>query len=113
MKSQFLKKIIFSLLAIFCLSYTIFSYSALLKQSNASKLNLPKPSMLLKPAQDYSLPKLRGLRLDPQNPLNLEFLFESSNTKNIDDKHIKKCIEYFLTSLSVEDSNLWVNLAPF
>src|SRR5262249_44330084 len=58
---------------------------------------------------------LRGVQVDPSNPLRLNFLIDTG------DAHLKgkaleqesmKLVQYFLTAMTVPKDELWVNLGP-
>ena len=87
------------------------------KQSLASNLDLPEPLQLLKTSSDYSLPVLRGVRLDQDNPLALEFILDIAHLKNKSKRQLKKesdkLIKYFLAALTIPKKDLWVNLSPY
>ena len=59
---------------------------------------------------------LKGLKIDPNDPLRLEFIIEQ-NDNNYDDVQLKsqgeQLIRYFLAALTVPASDLWVNLSPY
>lgn len=87
------------------------------KSSDASALGLPAPTELLSASETYSRPLLRGIKLDKNNPLKIEFILDTANSKSksarIVKKESQKLISYFLTALTVSKENLWVNLSPY
>ena len=80
---------------------------------NAQTLNLPAPTQLLNVSQNYSFPVLRGLKLDPKNPLNIEFIIDPGAQKAVNQEDAGLLIKYFLAALTIPRENLWVNLSPY
>jgi hypothetical protein len=83
------------------------------KQSDASVPGLPPPGEMLAVSKSYSLPVLKGLRLDSDNPLHIDFIIDSGNEKNVSQEDVSVLIRYFLAALTVPQSALWVNLSPY
>ena len=81
--------------------------------TQASVLGLPEPTTLLRQSQDYSSPILKGLKLDINNPLNIDFIVDVEDQKDIDKKEAAKLIRYFLAALTIPEKDLWVNLSPY
>jgi len=80
---------------------------------NAQTLNLPALNQLLNVSQNYSFPVLRGLKLDPKNPLNIEFIIDPGTQKTVNKEEAGLLIKYFLAALTIPRENLWVNLSPY
>lgn len=81
--------------------------------SEAAELNLPEPTTILALTQDFATPIVKGVRFDPANPLELEFIFDSGESSKINDSQVKQMIEYFLAGLIMDEEDLWVNLSPY
>ena len=64
-------------------------------QSAHAALALPAPTQLLDISATYSFPILKGLKLDPNNPLKIEFIIDSANQDNVDKEEASKLIKYF------------------
>ena len=87
---------------------------------NAAELNLPAPKQIITLSASQSLPQLKGLKFNPYNPLNIEFIIDAGdfNAKvgNGRDhslqKECERSIRYFLAALTTPEKNLWVNLSP-
>jgi len=74
---------------------------------------LPTAAAILSAAEiQQQPPVMRGLRLDPDNPLNIEFLFDLNGQEKLDKADIDRMIKYFLAGLTVPEDKLWVNLSP-
>lgn len=60
---------------------------------------------------------IQGLTIDPQNPLQMDFIVDKGNQTNSSEEEIKneslRLIKYFLASLTVPEGDLWVNLSPY
>ncbi|MCP4652044.1 MAG: hypothetical protein GY858_01490 [Candidatus Omnitrophica bacterium] len=81
--------------------------------SHAHAYNLPSPTKLLPLSQDYSYSVLKGLRFDPENPLNIEFIVDTANQEDINQEEASRLIRYFLAGLTLPEEELWVNLSPY
>lgn len=74
---------------------------------------VPMPTEMVSVSSHESLPMLKGLRFDPANPLNIEFVIDKAGNKKVSQEEASMLIRYFLTSLSVPGEDLWVNLSPY
>ncbi|UCG34721.1 MAG: hypothetical protein JSW17_04305, partial [Candidatus Omnitrophota bacterium] len=81
--------------------------------SGAALYNLPSPTRIISLSKDYSLPLLKGIRFDPQNPLNLEFIIDTGSKKAASKEEAGLLIRYFLAGLTLSEEELWVNLSPY
>jgi len=75
--------------------------------------NLPAPTQLLKSSQALSYPVLKGLKIDPNNPLNLEFIIDTMGKETVSADEAQRLVNYFLTAVAVPQEDLWVNLSPY
>lgn len=83
------------------------------EESIASSMGLPEPNVILEGSEDYSLPILKGLTLDPDNPLNISFLIDTGNKKSYSSADFDAIIKYFMAALTIPKEQLWVNLSPY
>lgn len=83
------------------------------KSSNASALALPGPTQLVPMSEAYSFPVLKGLFIDPADPLHIEFMIDPGSNTKVKQKAAEKLVRYFLASLSIPEDNIWVNLSPY
>jgi hypothetical protein len=74
---------------------------------------LPSPTQLVGLSQGYSLPTLRGLKINPKNPLNMEFIIDPGTDGKVDQEKASLLIKYFLAALTIPQENLWVNLSTY
>jgi hypothetical protein len=79
----------------------------------APGLQLPEPSAMIKLSTPCSYPGLVGLKLDPKNPLNIQFLVNPSDKKTVTKEEAATLIRYFLAGLAINEDDLWVNLSPY
>ena len=84
-----------------------------IKETQASVLGLPEPAMLLSGSETYSLPLLRGVKIDYNNPLNLDFIVDTADQGEVDKEEAQRLINYFYATIAVPDEALWVNLSPY
>ena len=82
-------------------------------QSDASVSDLPHPMSLVKASDEFNRPLLKGLRVDPANPLKLSFIIDTEDTAKLSRREVTKIINYFLAAVSIPRRQLWVNLSPY
>ena len=70
-------------------------------------------SSLVDVSAGYSLPVLKGLRIDPQNPLHIQFFIDSGSQPAVSSIEASRLIKYFLAALTIPEQDLWVNLSPY
>jgi len=93
-----------SLRIISALSLLIFTASAVYP----AVYNLPEPGMPLKASRVHSYPLLKGLRIDPANPLHIEFIVDTAGCAVTKDE-AGRLVSYFLAGLTLPEDSLWVN----
>lgn len=98
---------------LFFLSYVCLSTVIFNKSVEASELNLPATDKLLDISDVHSKPVMKGLRFDPENPRNLQFVFDSANMDNVNKETASRLINYFIAGLTIPEEDLWVNLSPY
>lgn len=72
----------------------------------------PSPGVLLSASPVASLPVLKGIALDPADPLKIDFLVDAGHHEGMDEEESSRLTRYFLTFLTVPEQDLWVNLSP-
>src|SRR6185503_13580119 len=79
-------------------------------------LNLPIPGTMVTPTPGFVPALVKGLTIDPQNPLHFNFILDTGHT-DLQGEELRaesaKLIKYFLAALTVPEDELWVNLSPF
>jgi hypothetical protein len=83
------------------------------RYSAAAELGLPEPMRLLHLSKDYSCPVMRGLRIDPDDLLNLTFYVDGWDDETVSSEQASDLIGYFLAALTIPESDIWVNLSPY
>ncbi len=99
----------------------IFSTTFLLPRGYAqlgaqSALNLPPVGQILSTTPTTTPPMIQGITLDAQNPLRIDFIVDTGDAKLTGDdlpKESMRLIKYFLSSLTIPENELWVNLSPY
>ncbi len=90
---------------------------------------LPKPGQMVALSPAYNPVVLKGIKLDPTNPFRFHFYVDSGDDhkshstsaeggsafggKQSFKDESSKLIKYFLASLSIPETDLWVNLSPY
>lgn len=106
------KKTIFAV--ILCFLVTVLCADILcVRESDAMTLGLPEPTQLLESSAVFSEPVLKGLRVNPDNPLEIDFIFDTANHEKITKNEGDRLVAYFFASLSIAAKDLWVNLSPY
>jgi len=83
------------------------------KNSSAATMNLPEPAKVLRSAGAYDLPVLKGLKVDINNPLNLEFVIDGGDKDRVNKRDVALLTNYFLAGVTMPGEDLWVNLSPY
>lgn len=81
-----------------------------------SGLQAQVPAPVVAPAVPVSAsPVLKGLRVYPNDPFRFDFIIDKGPLNEGSDlrRESVRLIEYFLASLTLPESDLWVNLSPF
>ncbi|MBI4309731.1 MAG: aldo/keto reductase, partial [Candidatus Omnitrophica bacterium] len=96
----------------------LFNSIAVFAQSpSPTLLNLPTPGELTSMSPRYVPLLVKGIKVNPKNPLEFDFIMDTGEQGNRDETTFKeeasKLIKYFLASLTVPEQDLWVNLSPY
>jgi len=76
--------------------------------------DLPVPGAMVHLSVGYTPLLLRGLKVHPDNPLLFDFIVDTGNDSPASLKSQSiRLIKYFLASLTVPESEQWVNLSPY
>ena len=84
-----------------------------IKNSDAAQLGLPSPGAMLALSKIQESAVVRGIVVDKDNPLSLEFIIDPGTEGRKSSEEISHLVRYFLSALAVPDQNLWVNLSPY
>ena len=94
----------------------VFFFGDILNQhtAEASVADLPAPAQMVGVSADVlSYPILKGLRINPDSPMDFEFIVDGQEDNNVTNAEIDLLIKYFLTALTIPQDALWVNLSPY
>ena len=81
--------------------------------ASAVAFDLPAVGQQIKLSESYSKPVLKGIRLNPDNPLSFTFIIDSGDQKSLSKEESSRLVRYFLAGLTVPTESLWVNLSPY
>ena len=79
-------------------------------------LPLPKPGMIVQESPAFSPLVLRGIKVHPENPFQLDFVIDKGDSQD-NDVQLRNdatvLVKYFLAALTIPEKELWVNLSPY
>ncbi|MBP9855534.1 MAG: hypothetical protein KBD53_11765, partial [Candidatus Omnitrophica bacterium] len=81
-----------------------------------STISLPVPGTMVSMSAVFQPTVLRAVTIDPQNPFQFDFVIDAGQSQLSNDElkeESTKLVKYFLTSLTVPEKDIWVNLSPF
>jgi hypothetical protein len=82
----------------------------------AQELLLPTPGTMVPLSSSFNPAILKGLKINTSDPFQFEFILDKGESK-LADQDLKdesaKLIRYFMASLTVPETDLWVNLSPY
>jgi hypothetical protein len=79
-------------------------------------LELPPPGERVDLSPEFIPPTLKGIRVYPDDPFRFDFILNKGDSVDTDSRlrtESVRLIKYFLTSLTVPEKDLWVNLSPY
>jgi hypothetical protein len=87
----------------------------------AQDFYLPAPGVMVHLSPEFDPPVLTGIKVHPDNPLRFDFILDQGDSpsliqeanREILKQEAAKLIKYFLTSLTIPEKDLWVNLSPY
>ncbi len=81
-----------------------------------SMVSLPMPGAMVSVTPAYTPALIKGITIHPENPLMFDFIIDGGDS-SLAGKALKeetdRFVKYFLTSLTVPEDELWVNLSPY
>ncbi|MCR4336994.1 MAG: hypothetical protein NUV91_04225, partial [Candidatus Omnitrophica bacterium] len=108
------KSVIILILLAFC-SNLMTSSGADIVWAQPAVQTMALPAEALSVSSATNTVVLKGIRIFPDQPLKLDFIIDKgealSSAENLKAEYTK-LIKYFLTSLTVPEKDLWVNLSP-
>lgn len=63
--------------------------------------------------KSYQLPMILGYKINPQNPLQIEFIVNKGSKAENYEADLMRSVNYFLASLTTPIDKIWVNLSPY
>ncbi|MBF0387136.1 MAG: hypothetical protein HQL20_04685 [Candidatus Omnitrophica bacterium] len=77
---------------------------------------LPLPGAMVGPSAAYVPVTLRGLIINPDQPLNFDFIVDQGDSRATTagvQEEAGRLVKYFLAAVTVPESDMWVNLSPY
>lgn len=100
----------------FLFNFTFLSTGVHAQLIAENTFSLPLPGAIIAPTQSYAPPIMTGVVLNPEDPLEFEFMINNGEL-DLDgeafQKEAEKLIKYFLVTLTIPEEKLWVNLSPY
>ena len=87
--------------------------TARLQQAYAQEALSHRSGRLLSPSSQISLPSLKAIRINPENPFEIDFIIDGADTGSVNPEEAARLIKYFLAVLTIPEDELWVNLSPY
>ncbi|MBU1524013.1 MAG: hypothetical protein KKG50_05065, partial [Candidatus Omnitrophica bacterium] len=111
------KAIVFFLIIAFLASSLVIYSNKPAPKAYASALSyMPAPTKLINTSPKFSPPLLRGIKFHFDDPFKFDFIIEQGDAKPKEEElkqEASKLIKYFLSSLTIPEEDLWVNLSPY
>ncbi len=101
---------IFKKLIVFCCIAGLVSADPAVYAAGAA-YDLPMPGQLIGVSAVGEPARLKGIKVDRNDPFVIEFLFDS--THEVSPQEFSRLVEYFLACLTMPEENLYVNLSPY
>ncbi|MCG8430683.1 MAG: hypothetical protein MJA29_05895, partial [Candidatus Omnitrophica bacterium] len=112
----------FRILSIFCaLAFAASGFFMLSLRTDSCSYaytvgQLPAATEILKLTPAFTPATLRGISVDPMNPLTMEFILDEGS-RPLEGEALKaeaeKLSRYFLAALTIPERDFWVNLSVF
>ena len=77
---------------------------------------MPLPGTLMPSSPSVSLPTLKAISIDPNDPFKIHFVVDTqgqSLSKQLGQEQVNLLVKYFLCFLAIPEEDLWVNLSPY
>ncbi|MBF0387416.1 MAG: hypothetical protein HQL20_06125 [Candidatus Omnitrophica bacterium] len=81
------------------------------RYANAQEFYLPQPGLRIGLSPAFDPPSLKGVKIDPVNPLLMDFILDRGNSRVSSDQLVldsTRLVKYFLAALTVPEKDLWV-----
>lgn len=105
-----------SVSSIICSIFTITAFVPPGYAQPAGPVGLPAAGAMVSTSQPFVPVLLKGMTLHPENPFEFDFIVDSGNAA-LDAGGLKdeseRLVKYFLASMTIPATELWVNLSPY
>jgi len=90
--------------------------------AQAQEFRLPTPGVMVHLSPPLDPPILKGIKVHPDDPFRFDFILDKGDSglsvetplmASLLKQEATKLIKYFLASLTVPETDLWVNLSPY
>ena len=105
-----------SVALVFCLTSVLSPARGWAQEERAAVYALPPPGTVLSISEKFVPVIVRGLTIDPHNPLQFDFIIDTGDEAlegSAFEEESRRLIKYFLAALTVPEKELWVNLSPY
>ena len=82
----------------------------------AQEFHLPAPGVMVRLSPELNPPILKGIKVHLDDPFRFDFILDKGDRALSNDQtklETSKLVKYFLTSLTIPEKDLWVNLSPY
>lgn len=83
--------------------------------AQSQPIPLPPPGTMVNLSPVFTPPILRGITIDPNNPLQFDFIIDSGDSGLKGEQlreESERLVRYFLAALTLPQDDMWVNLSP-
>ena len=105
-----LKKVVSLIISVCFIFNTLLSNYAF---AAVTPLNLPAAGQLLPLSKPLPYTVLRGMRINPNDPMKFEFVIDKPKDKAVDKEEFRRLVSYFMAALTIPEQDFWVNLSPY
>ncbi len=111
-----LAKVIISLIVCVFSLNTIMPSLSWAQSVSSQSFSLPQAGSMLALSDSFRPTVIKGLKIYPENPFKFDFIVDTQDSgllgKDLQEES-NNLIKYFLTTLTVPNKDLWVNLSPY
>jgi len=97
----------------FCFLYEIIVTDILRLQSSVASAQFNPSANLVMPSAAFLPPALKAIHIDPQAPLEIDFIIDSADQSKVNQQEVNKLVQYFLATMTTPEQDMWVNLSPY
>ena len=80
-------------------------------------LKMPTPGSMITSTSNFTPPLINGIAIHPEDPFAFDFIVNKGDNEAMTTEELTvettKMVKYFLASLTVPESEMWVNLSPY